>query len=113
MPAAEFDKWYSAAETGGLAAKGQKLAGEKGCLGCHSTDGTRKVGPSFKGIYGMKETVVTDGNERSVSVDDEYIKNSVRRPNIDIVKGYQAIMPLITVTDEELNAMVEYLKTVK
>jgi cytochrome c oxidase subunit II len=113
MPAAEFDKWYSAAEVAGLAAMGQKLAGEKGCLGCHSTDGTRKIGPTFKGLYDMTETVVTNGNEREVSVDDEYIKNYVRHPNFDLIKGYQPIMPLIPVTDQELNAIVEYMKTVK
>jgi cytochrome c oxidase subunit 2 len=113
MPATEFDKWYSAAEAPGLAATGQKLAGEKGCLGCHSTDGTRKIGPTFKGLYGMAETVVTNGNERRVSVDDEYIKNYVRHPNVDLIKGYQPIMPLIPVTDQELNAIVEYMKTVK
>ncbi len=113
MPVAEFDKWYSGAEAAGVAALGQKLVGEKGCLGCHSTDGSMKVGPTFKGLYGVKETVVTKGNEREVSVDDEYIKSYVRRPNVDIIKGYQPIMPLISVTDEELNAIVEYLKTLK
>jgi len=113
MPAAEYDKWYSAAEAGGLAAEGKRLVQEKGCLGCHSTDGSRKVGPTFKGMHGSVETVITDGKERRVTVDDEYIEHYIEHPNVDIVKGYPPIMPVIPVTDAELKAMVAYLKTVK
>ena len=113
MNAAEYDKWYSAEEAGGLAAEGKKLIQGKGCIGCHSTDGSRQVGPSFKGIQGREEEVITNGKERKVKVDDEYVRNSILHPNVDIVKGYPPIMPVIPVTDKELNAMVEYLKTVK
>ncbi len=107
---ADFRKWYSAAGPAGPADKGQQVVSGKGCLGCHSTDGSKKVGPTFKGLYGMKETVVTNGRERTVTVDDIYIKNYVRHPNVDIVKGYPPIMPLIPMTDDELTAIVEYLK---
>jgi len=112
MPAAEYYKWYSAEEVGGLAAEGKKLVQEKGCLGCHSTDGERKVGPTFKGLRDSIETVLTDGKERKVKVDDEYIKHYIEHPNVDVVKGYPPIMPVIPVTEGELKAIVEYLKTV-
>jgi cytochrome c oxidase subunit 2 len=113
MPADEFGKWHEAAEAAGLVAKGQKVLRDKGCSGCHSIDGSRKAGPTLKGLYGARETVITDGRERIVTVDDVYIKNYVRKPNIDIVKGYQPIMPIIPITDEELNLLVEYIKTLK
>jgi len=113
MPAAEYYKWYSAEEVGGLAAEGKKLVQGKGCLGCHSTDGERKVGPTFKGLRDSIETVLTDGKERKVKVDDEYIKHYIEHPNVDVVKGYPPIMPVIPVTEGELKAIVEYLKTVK
>jgi cytochrome c oxidase subunit 2 len=113
MPAAEYDKWYSAAEAGGLAAQGKKLVQEKGCLGCHSTDGSRQVGPTFKGLRGRVETVVTDGKERQVTVDDEFVEHYIKHPNVDAIKGYPPVMPVIAVTEDELKAIVEYLKTVK
>jgi cytochrome c oxidase subunit 2 len=113
MPVAEYEKWYSAAEAGGSAAEGKRLVQEKGCLGCHSTDGSRKVGPTFKGLYGREEEVITDGKEREIRVDDEYIRNYISHPNVDIVKGYPPIMPVIPMTETELKSMVEYLKTVK
>jgi cytochrome c oxidase subunit 2 len=113
MPTAEYDKWYAASEAGGLTAEGKKLVQEKGCLGCHSTDGSRQVGPTFKGLQGRVETVVTDGKERQVTVDDEFVEHYIKRPNVDIIKGYSPVMPVIALTEDELKAIVEYLKTVK
>ena len=51
--------------------------------------------------------------ERKVKVDDEYIEHYIEHPNVDIVKGYPAIMPVIPVTESELEAIAQYLKTVK
>ena len=113
MTAADYYKWYSAEEAGGLAAEGKKLVQEKGCLGCHSTDGSRKVGPTFKGLHDSIETVLTDRKERKVKVNDEYIEHYIEHPNVDMVKGYPPIMPVIPLTEGELKAIVEYLKTVK
>jgi cytochrome c oxidase subunit 2 len=113
MPEKDFDSWYGAVapateETGGL-----KLLEEKGCLGCHSTDGSKKIGPTFKGIFGRKETVLTGGKEREIIVDDAYLNRSVREPQADIVKGYPPVMPALQVPDEELETIVSYLKTMK
>ena len=113
MPAADYDRWYSSAEAGGLAAEGKKLVQEKGCLGCHSTDGSRQVGPTFKGLFGRVETVVTDAKERQVTIDEEFIEHYIKHPNVDIIKGYPPVMPLVPMTKDELKAIVEYLKTVK
>ena len=113
MQIEEFEKWIEAADVAGPANKGNKVLTDKGCLGCHSIDGSKKAGPSFKGLYGARETVITNGAERTVIADDAYIRNYVRHPNIDIVKGYQPIMPVIPVTDAELALLVEYIKTLK
>jgi len=110
---ADYDRWYAEAGPAGAAAKGQKVFQDKGCAGCHSTDGSRKVGPTFKGLYGAAEVVTTAGMERHITVDEEYIKNYVRHPNVDVVKGYPPVMPVIPITDAELEELVEYIKTVK
>ena len=42
---------------------------------------SKLVGPSYKGIFGHEIEVVTKGNERIVTVDAEYIKNSIYNPD--------------------------------
>jgi cytochrome c oxidase subunit 2 len=112
MRIADFDKWYEAAAAaeGG---EGLQLLQSKGCLGCHTTDGTRKVGPTFKGLYGSMVTVITDGKERTIRADEEYIRRSVLDPKADVAKGYPPIMPTLPVTGKELDEIVEYLETLK
>ncbi len=96
-------------------ARGQELMKMNACLSCHSVDGSRLVGPSYKGLYGSKVTVVTNGQERVTTADDAYIKNSMLEPNADIVKGYQPQMPSQKgkLSDSDINAIIAYLKTLK
>jgi len=128
----DFDKWYQTegakvaemkkalessgeGEGGGqaLVAVGRNLATVKGCVACHSTDGSRIIGPSFKGIYGHEVTVMTGGQERKLVVNDDYIRRSMLDPTADIVKDYQPLMPSQKglVTDEEINAIIQYIKS--
>ncbi len=112
MPEKEFDAWYSAAAAPSKA-DGRKILEDKGCLGCHTTNGTQKIGPTFKGVFGRKVTVLTGGKEREIVVDEAYLRRSVLEPQADIVKGFPPIMPTISVTKEELDAIVEYLRNLK
>lgn len=110
MPAADFETWYLAAAP---EAKGYELLQTKGCLGCHSTDGSPKVGPTLKGLFGAKVMVLTNGRERVVTSDQEYLKRSILEPGADVVKGYQNIMPAIPMTKEELDVIVDYIEKLK
>ncbi len=112
MPEKDFASWYQREEA---AAKdrGPELLQTKGCLGCHTTDGTKKVGPTFKGLYGSTVTVLTEGKKRQVVADEEYLRKSVLEPAADIAEGYPNIMPKLPLSKEELDAIVEYLKTLK
>ncbi|MGB7576001.1 MAG: cytochrome c oxidase subunit II [Thermodesulfobacteriota bacterium] len=116
LPQEEFKKWYQAKKQE-VALKGpligSKLYQEKGCFACHSTDGTPRVGPSFKGLFGKTERVLTAGKERSVLVDEAYIRKYILEPNIDVVGGFQPIMPKVSLTEDELNALVEFIKSLK
>ncbi|CAI8716172.1 cytochrome c oxidase subunit II [Pseudomonas sp. IT-P74] len=91
-----------------LVAQGQRLAGSLGCLACHSVDGNKGVGPSWQGLYGKTETFADD---TSVKVDEGYLKDSVLHPNAKIVKGYAAVMPALAPSDEELNALIAFIKS--
>lgn len=83
------------------------------CITCHSLDGSQMVGPSFKGLWGRKEKLA-DGTE--VLVDEAYIKESIWKPAAKLVAGYGPVMPAMyegKLTDENLNDVIEYLKTLQ
>ena len=61
-------------------------------------------------MYGSQESL-EDGS--SVTVDDAYIKESILNPTIKITKGYQPLMPVLPVTDEEITALTDYIKSLK
>jgi len=108
-----FDKWYASSAPPGKGNKGLQLLQDKGCLGCHTTDGTNKIGPTLKGVFGRKETVITDGNEHEIIVDEAFLRKAVLQPGDDLVKGYPKIMPKMPLTPEELDAIIAALKELK
>ncbi len=94
-------------------ADGENIAEDSGCLGCHSTDGTVTVGPSFKGMYKSKETVIRNGKKIEIIVDEQYLRDSIQQPGEDIVEGFDPMMPSYNnLSEEELDALVEYIKNV-
>jgi len=117
LPADEFDAWYQKGKEEMEAAKGKprgdQLFGEKGCMACHSIDGTPRVGPTLKGLSGKTVTVMTDGEERKVVADEAYLRKSLLAPNADVVKGFPPIMPLEKMTDDEIKELINYIKGLK
>jgi len=108
---ADYDKWLSSTGVSSVVAeKTLALMKSKGCLSCHSTDGSRKVGPTFKGIFGRKGIVITEGAEREVIADESYIMRSISEPKADIAKGYPPVMPTIKLTDKEIRTIVDYFE---
>lgn len=91
-----------------LVGKGAALAQAKGCVACHSVDGTPSVGPTWKGLFGKNETMA-DGT--SAKVDDAYLRAFIKDPMARSVKGYAKVMPVIPMTDDELDAVVAFIKS--
>lgn len=87
---------------------GAELAISKGCTACHSQDGSKMIGPSWKGIYGSTRELASG---QSVEVDDGYLKESIFQPNAKIADGYPPVMPPAIVSEQEALAIVEYIKT--
>jgi cytochrome c oxidase subunit 2 len=112
-----WDKGLKAEQGAGVASLppaelGEKLYKEKGCNACHSVDGSKIVGPSFKGIYG--HTVeLQDGS--TVDVDENYIRESILEPQAQVVKGFQPVMPSFKgiLSDEDITSLIAYIKTLK
>ena len=74
------------------------------------------MGPSYKGIWGEEQTVVTNGQTRTVKIDEEYIKRSILDPNADVVQGFNKGLMVSyrgQLSDDDIANIIEYLKTVK
>ena len=89
--------------------RGKALAEKSGCLGCHSEDGSAKIGPTFRGLYGRR-TVLSDGRE--VDADEEYLRESIVEPGAKVVKGYPNVMPTFktTLSPDDIADLVTYMK---
>jgi len=98
----------AAAPAGAAAAGGAQLFAQKGCVACHSVDGKPGVGPTLKGLLGRREELA-DGSLHTV--DAAFIEEQIRVPAASLVKGYQPLMPPLPLTDAEVNALVDYVKT--
>lgn len=91
-----------------LVAQGKALATSKACISCHTVDGNPLVGPTWKGLFGKIETME---NGSTALVDEAYLRDFIRNPQVHVVKGFTPIMPRIDMTDEELKALVAYIKS--
>lgn len=109
IPPAEFEAWL---KQGNNEADGKAYLEKYGCIGCHSLDGSKKVGPSLQKIWGRQETVTTSGKERSITVDEPYLRQSILDPKADVVTGFPPIMPAFAavIPAAELNEIIHYLQ---
>jgi cytochrome c oxidase subunit 2 len=124
MEDSDFKSWLTdttqiAADAAALdmpGATGKKIMQNIGCFACHTIDGTKLVGPSFKGIWGEEQTVVTGKETRKVTVDEEYITRSIYDPNADVVEGYMKGLMVSyngQLSEDDIANIIEYLKTIK
>jgi mono/diheme cytochrome c family protein len=88
---------------------GKALYKSKICFSCHSIDGSKIVGPSFKGLYGSKQP--TDKGE--VVADDAYLKESMLQPGAKIVTGFPPAMPQLALTDIEVQSLTLFIASLK
>ena len=114
VPQEEFDAWVQTNKPAeDPVARGEQLVKTYGCLACHSVDGSKLVGPSWKGVYGTQETL-SDG--ATVTVNDEYLKNSIIDPASQLVQGYANLMPATfasQLTPEEIDFIIAYIQSLK
>jgi len=116
-----FDKWYIdttkvavVAAEAGPGAEGEAIMKNQGCFACHSTDGSRIIGPSYLNLFGEQQTVVRDGKDVTITVDEAYVHKSIFDPNSEIVKGYQRNLMQSyegVLTGDDVAKIIEYLKS--
>lgn len=111
-PAAASSAPMSEAE---MAAAGKELFALKACSACHTLDGKKLVAPTWKGVFGSEEDVLDEnGNYVKVTVNEAYLRESIREPEKKKVKGYEKIpMTVVPLTDLEVDQLIAFIKTVR
>jgi cytochrome c oxidase subunit 2 len=110
MEPTEYEAWLSGGSgEGTLAERGDKLFKDLACSNCHHPDGSGR-GPSLEGLFG---TTVELEDGTKVTADEDYLRESILKPQAKVVKGYKPIMPTFQglVTEDQLLQLIEYIKS--
>lgn len=86
------------------------------CATCHSIDGSKLIGPTFKALAGRQQTVTRDGKTETITTDGDYLLESILKPQAAIVKGYENI-PMAdfssVLSEKQIAVLVKYLQSLK
>lgn len=119
-PEAEYIEWYNSQPDSTdveLVSVGFQVLQRNACFSCHSRDGSKLVGPSFKNLWMAPRTVRDEkGKKRDIVADEDYIRSSIYDPNKDIVEGYNKGLMISykeTINEEEMKEVINYLRELK
>lgn len=83
-------------------------AQDLGCYSCHTADGSRSEGPSWKDLAGS-EVTLADGT--TVVADEAYLRRAMLEPGAEVVAGFQPSMPTVELTDAQVDRLVAYIQS--
>jgi cytochrome c oxidase subunit 2 len=109
VPEQAYNKWLLALEGNKSSVEIGKQIHKSKCSACHSVDGSKNTGPTWKDLYGRDETL-TDGSK--VKVDPAYLRESILVPSAKIVAGYSNQMTLMPLTEKQIDGLIDYMRTI-
>jgi len=115
-PPGGYEKWLAktiaAADSLTGKDRGAMLYDKQGCATCHSTDGSPKVGPTWKGLFGKMEAMTAGA---PIKVDENYLRESIMDPQAHIVMGFAPAMPTYQgkLSDKDIDGLIEFIKSLK
>jgi len=109
MEPQDYAQWMTGGPSAPLQETGKQLFVSLGCSTCHRSD-IQGRGPNLVGAYN-KPVLLEDG--RTLTADENYVRESILNPTAKIVSGFKPVMPTFQgiVSDEQLNALVVYVKS--
>jgi cytochrome c oxidase subunit 2 len=117
---ADFDAWVAERQIEAAAAAASGPDADRGeekylayCKACHSVDGSKGVGPTWRGLYEI-ERPLSDGTK--VVADEAYLLQSILDPGSQVVEGFAPMVfnaEAVGLTDADLADIVEFIKTLK
>jgi cytochrome c oxidase subunit 2 len=111
VSAEEYEKFLNEKAASGH--PGKALLDAKGCLGCHSLDGSAGVGPTLRGVFGREVVLVApDKKEKKLKYDAKALTMMIMGPRAGVVKGFEPMMPEYKdqVTADELKQILDFLE---
>jgi len=119
-PEAEYIEWYNSQPDSTdveLVSVGFQVLQRNACFSCHSRDGSKLVGPSFKNLWMAPRTVRDEkGKKQDIVADEDYIRSSIYDPNNQIVEGYNKGLMISykeSINEEEMKEVIMYLRELK
>lgn len=88
--------------------RGEQVARQRGCAGCHGGDFGGASGPGWIGLAGS-EVVLVDGT--TVIADEAYLTRAIADPSADRRDGYSMKMPANDLSDAEIADIVAYIQS--
>jgi cytochrome c2 len=91
-------------------AAGEKLYQLMGCVACHTIDGSKNHGPSFKSLAGNPRPI--GGAE--ITANDDYLRESITKPSAKTVDGFPAnMMPPYVLDDKQVESLILFIKGIE
>lgn len=95
--------------------EGHDLARQYGCVSCHTSDGSKSVAPTWKGLY-RSRVELDDGT--IVIANDAYLLESILEPSAKTVKGFEkGLMETVikpnSIQAKDLKALLAYVKSLR
>jgi cytochrome c oxidase subunit 2 len=97
------------APDGSPVAEGRKLFENLGCATCHRLD-RQDIGPVLTNVFGSQ---VRLQNGQTVIADENYLRESILRPQAKIVAGFTTLMPSYEgrLNEEQLLQLIAFIKS--
>lgn len=108
---AEYEAWLAGNMTRETPAQsGARLFDDLRCNSCHLAGGAVGRCPPLEDVFG-RQVKLRDGT--MVEADDDYLRESILRPQAKIVAGFEPIMPAFDsqLNEEQIMQLLAYLKS--
>ena len=92
---------------------GKRTFEKKGCVACHTVDGTTKIGPTLAKTFG---TEITLASGAKVTVDENYVRESLMAPNAKSRPGFPVgTMPSFEgqLKERDVEGIIAYMKSLQ
>ncbi len=113
VPRKQYAAWIREPFSGdkSLVEIGQILYTSKGCVQCHTIDGSSNTGPTWQNLFGSETRY---NSAAAWKIDENAIREAVYEPAAKIRQGYPNQMATYQgrINDKELRALIAYMKSI-
>jgi cytochrome c oxidase subunit II len=124
----EYDSWLAREDEGEVAdtdkadgagepsadpvRQGREIAQRRQCFACHTVDGQRHLGPTWRKLYRAR-IPLEDGSV--VVADEAFLTRSMMEPLAEVHAGFKPVMPSYqgVLAAPEVAALVEFIKSLR